>query len=493
MTATADQLEGRLEQVGRELEALMDADLHDLPSGRLTGLVESVENIERRLQAFAHHLTVAVEADGTWAASGYRSLPTWWADRTDRRLGPTRARIRTAQNLHQHLPATEAALAAGAISADHAALMAQHCTRTSTLIDTLADPEIGEAFLVAQAAVLDADRFRRALQAWAIRADPEAADRNWVEDAAKQHLFVSETLDGFAINGWLTPENGAALRVALEAIVGVPVVDDDRTPSARLADALITLSHLALDSGSLQPGARIRPHTTVTVDAHTLHRLATDHAEHTEHTGASAPERTTPGSEHDPGEGAEQGARRPGARSGDVPDGTTLVARIDHRAMIGLEPAALEDGTPLSPGQLARLTCGSEFTRVVFGSDSQPLDVGRAQRLHNRAQTTAITARDRHCAFPGCAAPPGWGEVHHSLWWSRGGATDTHHGILLCWFHHDRVHQREIAISRHHDHWHFTGPDGAPVSRRHPPPCADSDWEPPPIQPVLPDGAPQLA
>ncbi|SEE84525.1 HNH endonuclease signature motif containing protein [Ruania alba] len=497
----AAQVEHRLDQITAELDALVQIDLQELASDRLTGLVDQVESVERRLHAFTHQLATTIEADGTWALTGYRSLPTWWAGHTRRRLGPTRTRIRTATLLRDHLPLTQAALAAGTISDDHATLLAHHATRTPVLISQLTDPDIGEAFLVRQATLLGADQFRRALQAWAIRADPEAADRNWVADADKQHLFVSETLDGYALNGWLTPENGHALRIALEAIVGVPDTSDDRSPSQRLADALITLTHLTLDSGTLQPGARIRPHTTVTVDAHTLHRLVTDHTSGTneEHhrrndtnlagstgdpadSGCSARPPTGPGPGAETGAGTSAGT---GTRTSEVPDGTTIATRIDYTAMTGTEPAMLDDGTPLSPAQLAHLVCGSEFTRVIFDPEGQPLDVGRAQRLHTRAQATAIVARDKHCAYPGCTAPPGWGEIHHSIWWSRGGHTNTHHGILLCRWHHRVVHQRQIAITRHHDHWHFTRAGGHPISYRHPPPCEQPHWDPPPREPAL--------
>jgi hypothetical protein len=88
------------------------------------------------------------------------------------------------------------------------------------------------------------------------------------------------------------------------------------------------------------------------------------------------------------------------------------------------------------------------------------LDVGRAERTFTNARRSAIIARDKHCRFPGCTAPPAISECHHVRHWSRGGATDVANGILLCWFHHDLVHRRGIAIQRRGNRWEFTDADG---------------------------------
>jgi hypothetical protein len=141
-----------------------------------------------------------------------------------------------------------------------------------------------------------------------------------------------------------------------------------------------------------------------------------------------------------------------------------IAADLDAKALTGVEPATFPDGTPLPPTLLARLTCAGGLHRVVFGPDSQVLDVGREERLFTAAQTRAIIARDRHCRYPGCNAPPGEGEIHHSIWWwAQNGTTDLELGILLCWYHHDFVHTRHIAIERHPDRWTFLRRDGTTI------------------------------
>jgi hypothetical protein len=142
-------------------------------------------------------------------------------------------------------------------------------------------------------------------------------------------------------------------------------------------------------------------------------------------------------------------------------DDHTIATTIDHRALEGLEPARLEDDTPIPPALLARLACESQLARIIFGPESTILDVGREKRLFPAHQARGIIARDRHCQYPGCTALPGQGEIHHSLWWYKhGGQTKAEQGILLCWYHHDVVHAREIAIHRRSGAWVFTDRNG---------------------------------
>jgi hypothetical protein len=105
----------------------------------------------------------------------------------------------------------------------------------------------------------------------------------------------------------------------------------------------------------------------------------------------------------------------------------------------GYTPA--EYGTVLTPEGGARIACDATVSRVAFGPNGQPLDVGRQHRLFPEPLRRAITARDRHCRFPGCDRPPRWCDIHHIIHWTRGGTTSVDNGILLCRFHHTLVHE----------------------------------------------------
>lgn len=120
----------------------------------------------------------------------------------------------------------------------------------------------------------------------------------------------------------------------------------------------------------------------------------------------------------------------------------------DHNSAISPTPLAeSEYGSVLTPGAIDRLACDATVCRVVFGPDSQILDVGRRHRLFTAPMRLAIGARDRHCRFPGCDRPPQWCDVHHIKHWARGGKTCVDNGILLCRFHHTLVHEAGWSIT----------------------------------------------
>jgi hypothetical protein len=132
----------------------------------------------------------------------------------------------------------------------------------------------------------------------------------------------------------------------------------------------------------------------------------------------------------------------------------TVIVTIDHQTLkTGLGTAALFDGTEVSPGQARRLACGAGIIPAVLDGPSAVLDLGREQRLFNRAQRVAMALRDKGCRAGGCDRPPSWTEAHHLTQpWAEGGSTDLENGILLCGHHHRLAH--------HPDYTHHRLPDG---------------------------------
>lgn len=137
-----------------------------------------------------------------------------------------------------------------------------------------------------------------------------------------------------------------------------------------------------------------------------------------------------------------------------------LVVHTDLSTLTGEGPPTLaetDSGTVLSKEAVDRISCDAEVTRVVFDSDSRPVDVGRAKRVITPAQRRALDARDRHCRFTGCDRPAGWCDGHHIVHWSRGGPTDLDNLVLLCRHHHTLVHDGG---------WQLTGTAGDLEIRR---------------------------
>jgi hypothetical protein len=200
------------------------------------------------------------------------------------------------------------------------------------------------------------------------------------DDFAHRRFDAAATIHGMGVGSLaLHPAGFETLMTAIHA-ASRPAKADGRTATQRRADALITIAELALRSGDLPITGGVKPHVTMTASIDTV-----------------------------------QGA-----------DGAAA-ADLGFGGVVGIQWAQ-------------RLSCDAEIARVVFGSAGEVLDSGRATRTFTAAQLRAIVARDRHCIWPGCDAPPGWCDAHHVVHWAEGGATSVANGALLCGRHHDRVH-----------------------------------------------------
>jgi hypothetical protein len=103
---------------------------------------------------------------------------------------------------------------------------------------------------------------------------------------------------------------------------------------------------------------------------------------------------------------------------------------------------------PISAGTARRLCAQADIIPVVLGGGSEPLDLGRVERLFTEPQRRALAARDGGCIWPGCSMPPAWCEVAHLLAWVLGGATDLENGALMCPHHHRRFDNDGWALRR---------------------------------------------
>ena len=74
-------------------------------------------------------------------------------------------------------------------------------------------------------------------------------------------------------------------------------------------------------------------------------------------------------------------------------------------------------GETITASQARRLACNARIIPAVLGSDSEVLDLGRAQRLFSASQRRALLLRDRTCRADGCDIPGTWSEAHHWVAW----------------------------------------------------------------------------
>jgi hypothetical protein len=104
-------------------------------------------------------------------------------------------------------------------------------------------------------------------------------------------------------------------------------------------------------------------------------------------------------------------------------------------------PAGELLSVPVSARTVERLSCDCTLTRVVLGSESVVIDVGRRKRIVSAPGRRALQARDQTCRWPGCSRPGSWCTPHHLVPWSKGGSTDLDNQVLVCSRHHWMLHE----------------------------------------------------
>ncbi len=107
---------------------------------------------------------------------------------------------------------------------------------------------------------------------------------------------------------------------------------------------------------------------------------------------------------------------------------------------VGAPCATLDWAGPLSAEAARRLACDAQLIPIVLGTNSEPLDVGRASYPVTQAIWRALVARDGGCAFDICDRPPEWTEAHHLIHWVDGGPTSVENTALFCDHHHHVIH-----------------------------------------------------
>jgi uncharacterized protein DUF222/HNH endonuclease len=331
----------------------------------------------------------AFAATNAYDAWGFVT-PIDWIRINCHMTGPAAAdRVAVGEQLAK-MPQSAAAMKAGEIGFSHLTVMSRTAAALSQ--SATAGP-FDESPLLAQARENTVGKFHHICLHARHAADPKGVASEQAELVENRRLTISRWEDGsFLLNGMLDPVGGAALRSALEPLARPAGAGDDRCREKRLADALVDLTMHALDSGKIPQLGGQRTHLQVTTSLETL--LGLD----------------------------------------------------------GAPAAELEYSLPISAKTVERLACDCTVTRVLLGSDSTVIDVGRAKRLATGSQRKALKVRDGdHCIWTGCDRPASWTSVHHLTHWIRGGSSDLPNLALLCYRHHWMVHEGNWQIVRTDD------------------------------------------
>ncbi len=371
-----------------------------------TTMLRAIDRAAAILTASRGRVLRAEDAAGTWSVKGDPSVARWdgRVSRTGRSGGVRREReARTWGTLDRLAGAAEA----GRVSAEHVAAAGRALSSLSPPAQAaMAAPGVQQELLAA-AVLQDATTFGRTAARVAARLEPDSMEAGLEAQQAARFLTLSERADGTHVAGRLDRLSGHTLRLALEALSPRPTEDDERSADQRRADALTTMAAAVLTDPRTTPGAAVPPHVSVILTEGTWAGLRAW------------------------GRSREEGRGRPFADLGPI------------------EPATLEDGTPLPHSQLARVLCDCELTRVVVDAEGTVLDLGRTVRLYSAAHRRAVLARDRGCSWAGCGSQARWCEIHHIRWWDRDtGPSSIENAVALCRYHHSVVHQLDLTITR---------------------------------------------
>jgi hypothetical protein len=243
------------------------------------------------------------------------------------------------------------------------------------------------------------------------------------------------------VRGRLDPEGAAALYTALDALMRPPGSDDLRTAAQRRADALVELARLSLSSGDLPTVGGVRPQIGVLITPSMLL------------TGTGAEPHEDGIHDHkvhdDEVHGAGDACCAAGAR--EHPPGEAPPTRGDPLEQLGVprlpELPWMSWIHDVPPALAQRIACDAEVWRAILDpTTGLPLEVGRSHRIVPAWIRKALHARDRGCRWPGCTVPAAWTDAHHLLAWWLGGTTDIDNLLLLCRYHHVKVHEGQWTL-----------------------------------------------
>lgn len=129
-------------------------------------------------------------------------------------------------------------------------------------------------------------------------------------------------------------------------------------------------------------------------------------------------------------------------------DVTVIVDARDAAATNGEAGVFVLNGPRIGRQALEAVVCNSQVEVLGIAEDGKPLNLGRKTRTVSPALRRFVLARDMGCTAEGCSS--GYRlEVHHTVPFTEGGATDAEDLVSLCWFHHHvAVHRLGFTLYR---------------------------------------------
>lgn len=290
--------------------------------------------------------------------------------------------------------------------------------------------------LLPRFAALPPAQISQAAEALLTDRDPATADSSEQDTFSRRRLTITDTEAGVRISGMLPHLEGRALAAVVEAMAEQQRAEGDGlSRRQRRADGLAAVVAAAADTHRPSQGG---------LPAAVVMTLPVAEAERISSRTPRIPGRLSSLLDCENRSGTDV---LPDLDLLPLPGSTAGHSMGDGEARFGL---CCADITPIavnSPDSLLDRICDTR---------TEPLAVGRAQRLATAAQRKALALRDGGCVIDGCTVPAARCQPHHVREWSLGAPTDLANLALLCWAHHRQVDLARWELSRSEGRWRAT-------------------------------------
>ena len=415
-TELATSLRSLLSQLAAlDLTELTDNDVH-------TALPELLGAVDQ-LCGVTSAVVGSFDTRGLSDVDACRTTRTWLQAVGRMSQGAAGSWIKRAR-LMANLPAVGAAAKAGRVSAEQLKVIDDlaHAVGVEQVQPT-------DAMLAALCGDVGKDEVVKACERIYAHVNPDGPHPDPQDLHDKRELILTRSGHMTYLRGRLDPEGAAVLSTALDALMRPPAPDETSTAPQRRCDALVELGRLSLARGQLPEVGGHRPQVAILITPAML--LSGSSAE-----GLTALDNQVDGCPA-PAAGHANGPPPTGPPKTEPPDELERIGipHLPDRPWMGWV-----DHIPEAVAQ--RIACDCETWRQVLDQTTgQVLELGRTHRLVPPWLRKALVARDHGCRWPGCTAPAAWTDAHHIIPWWTGGRTDIENLLLLCRYHHVKVHE----------------------------------------------------
>ena len=430
-------------------ELLAGIDPAELTEGSLGESVADLMRVGRQLDGAATVIAGRFAHSSEWAADGARDAVAWLRGQSSEGFGASRDLVTNAAGMAS-FPEMGAAMRSGDVSKGHMRVLIEVTRQFPRLMGHLQE---AEPLVVDLAREAEPTRFRRALVAMCHRLDPEGARQDSRDRDHDFYFRASTLMDGHVrVDGMLPAEVGSLLVSMLESA--------RRQVSAERSD------------GGESGGGT--PHDAGKHDA--AHGDASGTGNEPELDIFGNPVREDPIDPRGRGQRNVEAFQRILVTAGGADSGLASVAgqRPQVNVTVSVETLSAEPGAgvdcgwlerfgvpsqPIAADAARRLACDASLRPLILDAKGDLVAFGTSARVAPPALRALVLRRDRHCRFAGCRSRID--EVHHIVFWSRGGPTRSDNMLGLCWYHHHLVHEGgwELAGDANVE-VKGTGPDG---------------------------------